>query len=137
MPTAGTDKGSAIRRRPSSKRDRGGAYGCDVKFRHPDCTRVVHRSGRLLELHFEHVDERLHFENNIPELLPFSVRDQRGEVPIDGWSLPARDRLRLHLTRPLEGEAVVVGALTACPPSILPVDISGHRPMLAFTQPVE
>ncbi|MFH1571726.1 MAG: sialate O-acetylesterase [Gemmatimonadota bacterium] len=115
----------------------GGAYGRDVKYLHPDCRRAVRRSARLVELHFDGVDERLHFENNIPEQLPFRVQDEESAVPIEGWSLSGRDRLALRLARPLAGRAVVVGAPTACPPAIVPVDISGHRPMLGFTQPVE
>jgi sialate O-acetylesterase len=115
----------------------GGVYGRDVKFRHPNCVSVRRKTARRIELHFEHVDERLHFENMRPEQFPFAVRDTQGDVPVAGWSIPKPDRFEIRLGRALMGHAVVVGAPTTYPPLIVPQDISGHRPMLAFTQKVE
>ena len=115
----------------------GGVYGRDVKFRHPDCTAARRKSSRRIELHFDHVDERLHFESMIPDQFPFAVRDAQGPVPIAGWTIPRADRFEIRLGRALVGKAVVIGAPTTFPPSIVPQDISGHRPMLAFTQGVE
>ena len=115
----------------------GGVYGKDVKFRHPDCRQAKRKSAKRIELRFDHVDERLYFENVIPQQFPFEVRDREGDLPIAGWSLVGTDGLRLDLSRPMQGRTVVVGAPTHFPPVIVPVDISGQRPMLAFTQPVE
>ncbi|MEE2659060.1 MAG: sialate O-acetylesterase [Candidatus Latescibacterota bacterium] len=115
----------------------GGVYGHDVKYQHPDCRAAARKSARRIELRFDHVDERLHFESMIPAEFPFVVRDEEGEVQVDGWSIPAPDRFEIRLARPLRGRAVVVGAPTASPPMIVPQDISGHRPMLGFTQRVE
>ncbi len=108
-----------------------------MKFQNPDCVRAVRKSATRLELHFEHVDERLHFESVIPDQFPFVVRDTQGDVPIESWSIPKPDRFDLKLSRPLQGRTVVIGAPGAFPPFVVPQDISGHRPMLAFTQVVE
>lgn len=115
----------------------GGVYDKDVKFRHPDCRQAKGRTAKRIELRFDHVDERLFFENQITAQFPFEVRDRQGDLPISGWSLVGTDGIRLELSRPMQGRTVVVGAPTHCPPSIVPFDISGQRPMLAFTQPVE
>ena len=115
----------------------GGVYGRDVKFRHPDCIAARKKSAKRIELRFDHVDERLHFESMIAAEFPFSVRDAAGEVAIASWALTKPDRFEIRLARLLSGKAVVIGAPTAFPPAIVPQDISGHRPMLAFTQAVE
>lgn len=115
----------------------GGVYGRDVKFQHPNCVLAKKKSARKIELHFEHVDERLHLDNMIPAEFPFAVRDTAGDVPVESWSIPKPDRFEIRLARPLQGRAIVVGAPTAAPPALVPQDISGYRPMLAFTQKVE
>ena len=114
----------------------GGVYGRDVKFRHPDCVAAVRKSAQKIELHFDNVDERLHFESMIPDQFPFAVRDTQGDVPVAGWAIPKPDRFEIRLGRALVGKAVVVGGPTTFPPFVVPQDISGHRPMLAFTQKV-
>jgi len=111
----------------------GAVYGRDVKYRCPDLRRARSVKGRVIELEFDNVDTRLHFENNIPEQFPFAVRDRAGAVRVTGWRFTDKDRLRLELERPLKGRATVTGAPTACPPSVLPFDICGYRPMLGFT----
>jgi hypothetical protein len=73
----------------------------------------------------------------IPDEFPFVVRDAKGDVPVAGWSIPKTDRFEIRLGRALSGTAVVIGAPTTFPPSVVPQDVSGHRPMLAFTQKVE
>jgi sialate O-acetylesterase len=115
----------------------GGVYCHDVKFRHPDCVAALKKSAKRIELHFDHVDERLHFESMVPDEFPFAVRDAQGDVPIESWAIPKPDRFEIRLARSLSGPAIVVGAPTTFPPSVLPQDISGHRPMLAFTQKIE
>lgn len=115
----------------------GGVYGHNVKYRHPDCRRAHQVSARQIELHFDHVDERLVFDSMIVDAFPFAIRDDMGEVPVERWSLPRADRIDIRLARPLAGRAVVVGGPGACPPTVLPMDVDGHRPMLAFTQKVE
>ena len=115
----------------------GGVHGRDVKFRHPDCVAARKKSAKRIELRFAHVDERLHFESMIPAEFPFAVRDAHGDVPVESWAVPKADRFEIRLARPLSGPAVVVGAPTTFPPMVVPQDISGHRPMLAFTQKVE
>ncbi|MBT3344131.1 MAG: hypothetical protein HN712_01140 [Gemmatimonadetes bacterium] len=115
----------------------GGVFSRDVKFRHPDCIAATRKSAKRIELQFEHVDERLHFESVIPDEFPFLVRDTQGEVQIESWSIPKPDRFEIRLARPLQGKTVVIGAPGAFPPAVVPQDISGHRPMLAFTQIVE
>ncbi len=115
----------------------GAVYDRDVKFRHPDCVAARRKSAKRIELQFDHVDERLHYESMIPDEFPFVVRDAKGDVPVAGWSIPKTDRFEIRLGRALSGTAVVIGAPTTFPPSVVPQDVSGHRPMLAFTQKVE
>ena len=115
----------------------GGVFGRDVKFRHPDCVEARKASARRILLRFEHVDERLHFESMIPAELPFVVRDSKGPVEIEGWTIPKPDQFELRLKRTLVGRTVVIGAPGTYPPFIVPQDISGHRPMLGFTQVLE
>ena len=83
------------------------------------------------------MDERLHFDSLTPAAFPFAVRDALGDVPVQGWAVREPDRFEIRLARDLSGKAVVVGAPTTFPSMIVPQDISGHRPMLAFTQKVE
>jgi sialate O-acetylesterase len=114
----------------------GGVYGREVKHLHPDLREARKAGEKAIELTFGNIDERLSYENAIADQVPFLVRDTRGVVPLAGWELPSRDVLRLLLERPIEGAAVVVGAPGAYPPSMLPMDICGFRPMLAFTAAV-
>ena len=114
----------------------GGVYGLDVKYLHPDCSKARRVSAKQIELTFDNIDTRLHFENNIPEQFPFAVRDEQGSLPVAGWAIRGRSRLRIRLARPMAGKATVTGAPTACPPTIVPMDIAGYRPMLGFTMAV-
>lgn len=111
----------------------GGVYGQDIAFRHPECMAVKRLSSRRLELRFAQVVERLDYANALVNGFPFAVRDDRGEVPVTGYTHPGRDRMRLELGRPLVGKASVTGAPGCCPPQMVPRDISGYRGMLAFT----
>lgn len=111
----------------------GAVFGRDVKHRCPDLKRVTRPSADAIELAFEHVDTRLHFENNIPEQFPFAVRDRAGAVPVKAWKMQGKNGIRLELGRPIQGPATVTGAPTACPPAVVPFDLCGYLPMLAFT----
>jgi len=114
----------------------GAVFGRDVKYRSPDLRAAVLVDPCAVELEFDHVDGRLHFENNIPSQFPFAVRDAGGEVPVGSWAFTAKNRLRLNLARAVTGVATVTGAPTACPPAVMPFDLCGYLPMLAFTQTV-
>jgi len=111
----------------------GAVHGRDVKHLHPDLDEARRLSDSKLELVFANVDTRLHYENNHLDELPFAVRDESGPVPVEGWHIVKRNCLRLVLARPLQGTATIIGAPTALPPSIVPIDICGYRPMLGFT----
>lgn len=114
----------------------GAVYGRDVKYLHPDL-QTARRVGALaIELVFDNVDARLSYEVRIPSLYPFAVRDEEGVVPVSDWKITGNDKIQLELARPLVGKATVTGAPTSCPPSILPFDVCGYRPMLAFTSDV-
>jgi sialate O-acetylesterase len=114
----------------------GAVYGRDVKYLHPDL-RTARRAGtQAIELVFDNVDARLSYEVRIPSLYPFAVRDEAGIVPVTEWKITGNDKIQLELARPLVGKARVTGAPTACPPSILPFDVCGYRPMLAFTSDI-
>ncbi len=106
----------------------------DVKWQHPDCTsaRLVRKN--QVELTFANVQGRLHFENNLPGGIPFAVRDAEGEIAVTGWTLRGRDRMRLKLARTPGKRASVTGAPTGYPPMVVPFDVPGYRPMLAFTE---
>ena len=114
----------------------GQVFGRDVKCLHPDLKEARVDGDAAIELVFDHVDTRLHFEDNIPEQFPFAVQDGQGRVPVKGWKFAAKDCLRIELGRALSGKATVIGAPTACPPYIVPFDICGYRPMLGFTADV-
>lgn len=111
----------------------GAAYNHPIHWRHPECVAARQVTPTEIELEFEHVDGRLHYESQIRREFPFAVRDRQGEVPVTGYALPARDRFRITLDRPLESPATVTGAPTANPPTCVPFDIPGYRPLLGFT----
>jgi sialate O-acetylesterase len=115
----------------------GGVYGHEIDYRHPECKSVRKRSGKVLELCFEHVVERLDYECALSNGFAFAVRDAEGEVPIAGYTLPRNDVIRIELARSLSIPATVTGAPGCCPPQVVPRDISGYRGMLGFTRAVE
>jgi len=114
----------------------GAVHGQPIAWRHPECVAARQVAPAEVELVFENVDGRLHYESRITREFPFAVRDSQGEVPVTGYSLPARDRFRITLGRPLAGGATVTGAPTANPPACVPFDIPGYRPLLGFTLPI-
>ncbi len=114
----------------------GAVHGHPIRWRHPECVAARHFAPTEVELVFENVEGRLHYESQIRREFPFAVRDSQGEVPVAGYTLPARDRFRITLGRPLAGSATVTGAPTANPPPSVPFDIPGYRPILGFTLPV-
>lgn len=114
----------------------GGIYGRPIAWRHPECVAAREVSPGVVELVFENIEGRLHYESHIGREFPFALRDTGGEVPVIGYTLPGRDRFRITLGRPLEGRASVTGAPTAHPPVCMPFDIPGYRPMLGFTLPI-
>jgi hypothetical protein len=111
----------------------GAVHGRAVKHLHPDLAEVRRVSARRIELVFANVDTRLHFEDRIPEHFPFAVRDESGAVPVKSWAVVRGNVFRIECERTLRGKATVTGAPTACPPSVIPFDICGYRPMLGFT----
>ena len=115
----------------------GGVYGLDVKHLHPDCSAARRLSSTRIELVYDNVDTRLHYGNSIPEQFDFAVRDAEGPVPVEAWTISGRNKLRIDLARRLHGEATVTGAPTACPATVVPIDIAGYRPMLGFTTRVK
>ncbi len=108
------------------------AYGQDVKWRCPDCQTAQLVDAQTIELVFADVDTRLNYESAVKEQFPFAVRDSGGVVPIQGWEMTGKDTLSLKLERSLIGTATVIGAPTANPSPVVPVDIAGFLPMLAF-----
>jgi hypothetical protein len=112
-------------------------YGHDVKCLHPDLKQARSDDGHTVDLLFGNVDERLSFEVIAPRDFPFAVSDRNGGVPVTGIRLPNRDTLRLELARELTGAATVTGAPGTNPPFVVPFDICGYRPMLAFTAAIE
>jgi hypothetical protein len=115
----------------------GGVHGRKVKHRHPDLRRAWRAGPAALMLAFDHVEGRLVFENKRPGEDPFAVFDEKGAVPLAGWSLPRRNVFRLDFARPLAGHASVTACPGAYPPPFLPKDTAGHRPILAFTAHVK
>ena len=114
----------------------GAVHGRDVKFLHPDLKEARCVGEQAIELIFDNIDTRLNFECRQPENYPFAVTDESGVVRVSDWKSTAKDTLLLELARPLVGKATVTGAPTACPPAVVPFDICGYLPMLAFTAAV-
>lgn len=111
----------------------GKVYGHDIKCLHPDlaCARQAGRCS--IDLIFENVDERLSFEVVDVRQVPFAVKDRDGLVPLAGINISASNTIRLELARDLQGPAVVVGLPGTNPPTAVPFDICGFRPILAFS----
>lgn len=114
----------------------GAVYDHPIAWRHPECVAARQIAPAEVELVFEHVAGRLHYESRIGREFPFAVRDSQGEIPVAGYTLPARDRFRITLGRPPAGPATVTGAPTANPPTCVPFDIPGYHPLLGFTLPI-
>ena len=107
----------------------------DISHKHPDlrsASRAVLEDKPVLRLAFDNIGVRLFFENNALEQLPFVVTDEQGRVPVVGYGFDGPDVMILKLGRPLAGKASVTGGQSAAPPSVVPFDIDGFRPMLAF-----
>ena len=66
------------------------------------------------------------------KLAKIVVTDEQGRVPVVGYDFDGPDVMILKLGRPLAGKASVTGGQSAAPPSVVPFDIDGFRPMLAF-----
>ena len=115
----------------------GSAYSIDVKHLHPEISTARMISDTNLELVFDDVDVRLNYENMRADQPAFAVRDQNGNVGIKSCLVTAPNIIQLMLSRPPTTQAYVIGAPSAYPPAALPLDISGFRPMLAFTVDVE
>ena len=115
----------------------GGVYGRDIPYKHPECVAARRISGKVIDLRFDNVVERLDYECAVSNGFPFAVRDSEGAAPIAGCKLPRRTVLRILLARPLAGPATVTGAPGTCPPQIVPRDINGYRAMLGFTLDVK
>ncbi|MCE9615996.1 MAG: sialate O-acetylesterase [Lentisphaerae bacterium] len=111
----------------------GAVCGHDIKHRHPDLESARADGPRRVVLTFADVDLRLSFDNNIQAQIPFAVRDATGMVPLTSCRIEPPNRVVLELHRDAGPAAVVVGAPSACPPYQVPFDVSGYRPILAFT----
>jgi hypothetical protein len=109
----------------------GMVYGKDVKYLHPDLKEVRREGDSRLVLNFANVDIRLNYEAVDLSVFPFTVRDSDGPVPVQAFAFGDRS-LAIDLARPLKGTATLVGAPSAHPPMVVPFDISGYLPMLAF-----
>ena len=114
----------------------GGVYCRPIHYKHPECVAIRKVSGKLLELRFDNVVERLDYDCALSNGLPFAVRDGEGDVPVVGYRLPRKNALRIKLARSLSGQATVIGAPGCCPPQVVPRDISGYRGMVGFTRAV-
>ncbi len=112
----------------------GACYGHAIAWKHPECRSATRLSATRVELTFDNVVGRLHYENRVGREFPFAVRDMDGDVPVADYALHGRQCLRLTLGRPLVGQATVTGAPTADPSTNVPFDIPGYRPMLGFTR---
>lgn len=111
----------------------GVVHGHPIAWRHPECVAAREVAPDGVELVFENIEGRLHYESRIGREFPFAVRDALGEVPVIGYTLPGKDRFLITLGRPLSDSATVTGAPTANPPACMPFDIPGYRSMLGFT----
>ena len=115
----------------------GAVYGRDIAWRFPECDKAQLVAANQIQLSFSHVGIGLAYDNARVSDLPFAVRDENGQVGIASWQLSGPNQITLILARDLEGQASVTGIPGCNPSMIIPHDLDGYRPMLAFTQPVE
>ena len=115
----------------------GGVYGQDIDYLQPECVKAKRQNATTVDLTFDHVAARLHYESCVGRDFPFAVRDRKGDVPVAGGLLPKKNVFRIMLKRALSGPATVTGAPGFCPPTVIPFDVSGFRPMLGFTMKIE
>lgn len=115
----------------------GQVHGLGVKCLHPDCAGARLVEPKVIEIAFDNVDKRLHYESFVSAEFPFAVRDKNGRVPTVVLRISAPDKIQVVLGRDPVGRTRVTGAPTANPPRIVPFDMSGFRPMLGFTVEVD
>jgi len=89
----------------------GAVYDRGVSWEHPNCVGAKKVGKRSIDLRFEKVEGRLHFECALRQEFPFAVWDMEEVVPVEEWALPGKDRFRIRLARPLQGEAPGSSAL--------------------------
>lgn len=113
----------------------GMVYGQPIEYQAPDLQRARLIDQETLELHFAYVLDRL--DNLDRAANCFKVEDSAGDVPMSAVIYPMNHTIRLRLTRPLVGEAVVHGAY-GYNPTLAPVDMDRVLPILSFFQvPIE
>jgi len=115
----------------------GRVYGFDIACLCPDAREATRAAdGLSIAILFDNVAGDLQFEPRDPAYFPFLVTDAKGTVPVKEVKAGPAAVIVLKLDRALEGAATVVGAPGTNPPIVVPQDVPGYRPMLAFTLPV-
>jgi hypothetical protein len=108
----------------------GMVYGKPVDYRAPEAKSAIgQEGGKQIELRFANVKSRM--DSIDPTANSFRVEDENGVVPVKQTLYPGDATVRLVLSRPLVGIAVVHGAY-GIDPSIAPLDMERFIPMLGF-----
>lgn len=107
-------------------------YGRKYISRAPDINHAKLIDPDTVELSFENVTQRLYmFEVDVKEL-PFTIIDEDGTVGFSDYKIKAKDTIIIKLDRELTGKSFVHGGFEHNPKFLVPIDIDGHLPMLAF-----
>ncbi|MDR3644221.1 MAG: sialate O-acetylesterase, partial [Clostridia bacterium] len=115
-------------------------YGRHYICKAPDLSRAEKTGANEVRLIFDNVNCRLctpdvygarSLEIDVAAL-PFSVADQKGPLKIINCEINDKNTIKLRLDREIKGNAVVHGAYEKRQNHLIPVDIEGRLPMLAF-----
>lgn len=93
--------------------------------------------GKDLTLTFAPVYDRLYASEIGAEELPFSVKEESGEIPVIGYEMTGRQEITLHLKREPKGKIVVCAYPGQNPRCRCLIDFATHYPILGFSQKLE
>lgn len=107
-------------------------YGRKYICKAPDIVQAKSFDPCTVELVFENITQRLYmFEIDVKDL-PFTIVDEDGTVGFLMYELKGKDSITIKLDRELKGKSFVHGAFERNPKYVIPIDVDGHLPMLAF-----
>jgi hypothetical protein len=105
-------------------------YGKDISCLAPEPSRAKRqKDGTEIELVFANVTSRIDTINNA--VIPFTVDDEKGNVPVKKVTYLFNSSIILELGRPLEGVAAIHGAYGSDPVTV-PHDMVRFIPILGF-----
>ncbi|MDR0731490.1 MAG: sialate O-acetylesterase [Treponema sp.] len=106
-------------------------YGKPYGYEAPNIKTACRAGADSIRLSFAPVYNRLYAFEEVPEQLPITVEDQKGQIRVVSYTIE-KDTLTLRLERPAGPECTVSGAADTNPPWFTPVDFASHIPILSF-----